>query len=348
MSVNAQTCDLTLYIDAENTKGYLRSPTVSAVSQSTSRRFNAVFVGENPVFKAVPPGIYKVTLSKSGFATHIGEIEVTCGRGPDRQVHANFTLCASEWNATFDEGRQASKDRNTFTLSGDPKFACRQHRLRPMAKIEEEHNSRAKWKEVVRNTEGTPYYIDIASFERNENFVRFRIKSESPNSTTFLTAFGNCIGRNLKLANRFAMYSFSRRLVALDGDDKAFDVQKGTIMEALLNFACDEQTDELPVEIPRPRPIPTQISGGVLNGKALILPKPPFPPAARAVRASGAVSVKVLIDEGGSVISASAISGHPLLHKAAEQAAFGAKFSPTTLVGQPVKVSGVITYNFVP
>ncbi len=99
---------------------------------------------------------------------------------------------------------------------------------------------------------------------------------------------------------------------------------------------------------PKPKPVPKQISGGVLNGKATSLPKPPYPPAARAVRASGAVSVQVLIDESGDVISATAVSGHPLLRAAAVAAARGAKFSPTQLSGQPVKVSGVITYNFVP
>ena len=99
---------------------------------------------------------------------------------------------------------------------------------------------------------------------------------------------------------------------------------------------------------PPVRAVPKQISGGVLNGKATSLPKPPYPPAARAVRASGAVSVQVLIDENGSVVSASAVSGHPLLRAAAVQAARGARFSPTKLSGQPVKVSGVITYNFVP
>jgi TonB family protein len=56
----------------------------------------------------------------------------------------------------------------------------------------------------------------------------------------------------------------------------------------------------------------------------------------------------VLIDENGNVISASAASGNPLLRAAAVAAARGAKFSPTKLSGQPVKVQGIITYNFVP
>ena len=98
---------------------------------------------------------------------------------------------------------------------------------------------------------------------------------------------------------------------------------------------------------PVKKEVPKQISGGVLNGKAISLPKPPYPPAAKAVRAAGSVSVQVLIDENGSVVSASAVSGHPLLRAAATAAARGARFSPTKLSGQPVKVSGVITYNFV-
>jgi periplasmic protein TonB len=104
--------------------------------------------------------------------------------------------------------------------------------------------------------------------------------------------------------------------------------------------------DDEPPPPPAVKPKPKTISGGVLNGKATSLPKPGYPPAAKAIRASGAVSVQVLIDESGRVVSASAVSGHPLLRAAAVSAAQGARFSPTLLSGQPVKVSGVITYNF--
>jgi len=106
-------------------------------------------------------------------------------------------------------------------------------------------------------------------------------------------------------------------------------------------------SDEPPPAAVKKAP-PKTISGGVLNGKAVSLPKPAYPPAARAVRAAGAVQVQVLIDETGKVVSASAAGGHPLLQAAAVAAARGARFSPTLLSGQPVKVSGIITYNFVP
>ncbi len=92
--------------------------------------------------------------------------------------------------------------------------------------------------------------------------------------------------------------------------------------------------------------VPKQINGGVLNGKAVNLVKPEYPAAAKAVGAEGAVNVQITIDENGDVISASAVSGHPLLRATAVEAARQSKFSPTMLSGQPVKVTGVIVYNF--
>lgn len=88
------------------------------------------------------------------------------------------------------------------------------------------------------------------------------------------------------------------------------------------------------------------ISGGVLNAKAISLPKPAYPPIAKQAHASGTVVVQVVVDEKGNVVSASSVSGHPLLRAPAVVAARQAKFSPTKLAGKPVKVSGVITYNF--
>ncbi len=87
-------------------------------------------------------------------------------------------------------------------------------------------------------------------------------------------------------------------------------------------------------------------TGGVVNGSAIDLPKPAYSAAAQAIRAAGAVNVQVTIDENGKVISAKAVSGHIMLRQAAEDAAWKARFKPTTLSGVPVKVSGVIVYNF--
>jgi TonB family protein len=88
------------------------------------------------------------------------------------------------------------------------------------------------------------------------------------------------------------------------------------------------------------------ISGGILNSRAAQLPIPDYPAAASAVKAEGAVNVRVVVDEAGNVISAQAISGHPLLQAAAVTAAREAKFAPTRLNGSPVKITGIIVYNF--
>ncbi|HWS89627.1 MAG TPA: TonB family protein [Pyrinomonadaceae bacterium] len=89
------------------------------------------------------------------------------------------------------------------------------------------------------------------------------------------------------------------------------------------------------------------VEGGVINGRAVSKPAPPYPLVAKLARAKGAVIVRILVNEQGDVVSAWAASGHPLLRAAAAEAASQAKFTPTTLSGRPVKVAGVITYSFV-
>jgi protein TonB len=104
--------------------------------------------------------------------------------------------------------------------------------------------------------------------------------------------------------------------------------------------------DGEPPPSPGPKPILKPVSGGVLNGTAIALPPPMYPEPAKRMRTQGVVEVSVVLDETGKVISASAISGPTILREAAVQAALKARFSPTKLSGQPVKVSGTINYKF--
>lgn len=85
--------------------------------------------------------------------------------------------------------------------------------------------------------------------------------------------------------------------------------------------------------------IPAAIQAGVVNGKALVLARPPYPAEARAKRASGAESVQVTIDETGRVIFACALNGMRELHRASEIVAYNSKFSPTILEGKTVRVN---------
>ena len=88
------------------------------------------------------------------------------------------------------------------------------------------------------------------------------------------------------------------------------------------------------------------ISAGVLNGKAISLPRPDYPADAKAAGAEGVVVIQVTVDEQGNVTEARALSGPKMLLEVSVNAAFQAKFSPTLLQGEPVKVTGVIVYNF--
>lgn len=97
---------------------------------------------------------------------------------------------------------------------------------------------------------------------------------------------------------------------------------------------------------PQPQPNPNQkkgpINGGVLNGKAIYLPMPEVPAGE-----NGVVLVQILVDEQGSVVDARAISGPAHLHAPAVAAARLARFSPTLLMGEPVRVMGTLSYSFV-
>jgi protein TonB len=104
-----------------------------------------------------------------------------------------------------------------------------------------------------------------------------------------------------------------------------------------------------PTPEPTPKPEPPKkinVSGGVLQGSAIKKVQPPYPPIAKAARAAGAVQVQVTISEEGRVIGADVVSGHPLLREAALQAARQWVFKPTELSGVPVKVQGILTFNF--
>jgi TonB family protein len=115
--------------------------------------------------------------------------------------------------------------------------------------------------------------------------------------------------------------------------------------EAQAEFFKNEKTNSNSNTQP-PKNLPKSISGGVLNGKAINLVKPSYPPAAKAVKATGAVNVQVELDENGNVVSAKAVNGHPLLRPAAESAARASKFAPTMLSGQKVQVTGILVFNF--
>jgi protein TonB len=114
------------------------------------------------------------------------------------------------------------------------------------------------------------------------------------------------------------------------------------------NIQVDMTDPPPPPPAPNPTPVVPRVLkiSTVLNSRAVSLPRPIYPKLAQQIRLQGTVTVQVLIDETGRVVSAKG-TGHPLLVPEAQKAAMQARFSPTVITETPVKVSGVITYNFV-
>jgi TonB family protein len=138
--------------------------------------------------------------------------------------------------------------------------------------------------------------------------------------------------------------------------NKARDTGGGGLQPQIGFAGSSSQPGKTAVEIGTPPPPPVVVkkqvpqvikASSVLNGVAMVLPKPNYPSIAKQIRASGLVSVQVLIDENGRVVSAQALQGHPFLIPSAVKAAYQARFTRSMIGGSPVKVSGIINYNFV-
>jgi TonB family protein len=124
-----------------------------------------------------------------------------------------------------------------------------------------------------------------------------------------------------------------------------------------------EHSQAITIEAPPPPPSPRpkaasaveplepmieglKILGSVTWGGVIKKAQPRYPPAAKRYNISGPVDVQVTISAAGSVIEAKAISGHPLLRGAAEEAARQWVFKPATLKGVPVETQVVLTFVF--
>lgn len=116
---------------------------------------------------------------------------------------------------------------------------------------------------------------------------------------------------------------------------------------------ASSETDPLPPPRVKATPTPVKppdqirVSSVVISSKIITKPAPVYPAIAKQVGVQGSVTVEILIDEQGRVVSARATSGHALLRAAAQSSAYQARFSPTSISGHPVKVAGVINYNFI-
>lgn len=146
----------------------------------------------------------------------------------------------------------------------------------------------------------------------------------------------------------FEIGQINRDAGAADGTGRDNTVGDNTGIDSITDETETNKVTKIeppPPLVTKSRPSVTR-SKGVINGEAKYLPIPVYSQIARAAGANGRVHVQVTVDETGKVIAANAVEGHIMLRQAAEQAARKARFSPTILSDTPVKVTGVIIYNF--
>jgi TonB family protein len=141
--------------------------------------------------------------------------------------------------------------------------------------------------------------------------------------------------------------------------NKAIELDKGNELAKKNLQRLQAEQASITINIPKTTPMPAApaapseklnpqeiIDVGVINNRAVKLKKPSYPEGARNIGIQDKVTVRVTLDENGNVISAKAISGHGLLRSSCEIAARNTKFNPTLINGQPVKVTGIIVYDF--
>ncbi|HEX8119608.1 MAG TPA: energy transducer TonB [Pyrinomonadaceae bacterium] len=95
-----------------------------------------------------------------------------------------------------------------------------------------------------------------------------------------------------------------------------------------------------------PRADNSPVAVGSLVTKAKSRVAPSYPTLARTARVSGNVTVFLIVNEKGEVENVMRAEGPPQLQQAAIEAARRWKFNPTVISGQPVRVSGYLTFNF--
>ncbi len=99
---------------------------------------------------------------------------------------------------------------------------------------------------------------------------------------------------------------------------------------------------QLECEIGRPKRITSQLSEGQLLNRV----EPLYPHIAAISGIQGQVKLHAIIGRDGKIQSLNAVSGHPLLVRAALEAVEQWRYRPYVLNGEAVEVETFITVNF--
>jgi protein TonB len=143
--------------------------------------------------------------------------------------------------------------------------------------------------------------------------------------------------------------SVAEAVAGLAGTGLPAGVYMGNQIYTSGQFATPPPPPVKPAEPAARTPEPVRIvnlGGRVLEGKILQRVLPVYPQLARSARVSGTVKLEAIITRDGRVRELKALSGHPLLVKAALDAVKQWTYQPTLLNGEPVEVNSTIEVHF--
>lgn len=207
----------------------------------------------------------------------------------------------------------------------------------------------------AKTVKGKPYSADIVSehiqtlgdgnrIVRRSNASVARDGEGRTRQESVVMAFGPLAEAMSDLPKHITIFDpVAGTTYMLNAKDKTAN-KMGTVM--IREVEAKPRTSAAPKTEGQAAPSTQRVSGGVLQGNAVRKVQPPYPALAKAAGAEGAVQVAITVNENGEVTTTEAVSGHPLLKEAALEAAREWKFKQTELSGKPVKVQGVLTFNF--
>lgn len=143
----------------------------------------------------------------------------------------------------------------------------------------------------------------------------------------------------------FPTYSYADEELIFDNGGSLHVRMKVRYMDFAPTRATLKVTEVGENETPSGAGLAKPVEVGDLNAKAIALPKPVLSEEAKRLKASGKVSVRVLVDENGKVVSATALNNVAILREIAEDAARQTVFNPLTLDGITVKFTGILTFD---
>ena len=305
-------------------------------------------------FPTVQTGTYEITVSKAGFKTYTRSgIEVT----PNNIARSDITLEVGAVSETVSV--------TASNLTSDPILTPELFNIGSVNSAQHGGDSAFQFfsQEMSFNNRlvrGAPFSADIVSetiqilpdgnriVQRFEGRIYRDSQGRARSDRTYQMGGSSEQRQVINISDPVASASYSLDPETRVARKNIYYFGTGGLTSDL--FLTPPFNPDAPSHQPRGVPVgvPGGVSKGITTGEVITKAQPVYPAIAKQANASGEVRVAIIIGENGQVVEAKAISGHPVLRSAAEDAARKWVFRPTLLDGKPVKQPGVLKFVFTP